>query len=195
MNQENKMSSFLSRFTRSLLAANPAMAAGFQQWSWRPGMGFQDTGLWWGEEKKRITRHEGVDLVRYCDKSGTLCNLTGPLHVPTIFSGELVWFHRDFLAWSLYIRHPQFAHAGFVLHTVFGHMMPGEKASAGWSIAAGEPVGTLDKYQINNIVPLHLHLTLAWIAEVVAFQEMSWQLLNNRNLVTLVDPRSDCSLL
>jgi len=189
------MSSFSRLFTRSLLANNSAMAARFQQWLWEPGMGFQDTGLWWGEEKKRITPHEGVDFVRYRDKSGKVCNLVGPLAVPTIFPGEFSWFHRDFLACSLYIKHPQFVLPGRVLYTVFGHLLPGEKESVGWQVAAGEVVGSLENYHRNNIVPLHVHLTIAWISEIVAPEELSWQLLNNRDLVTLVDPRTDFPLV
>lgn len=158
-------------------------------------MGFQDTGLWWGDGKKRITPHEGVDFVRYRDRNGKSWSLEGGLAVPSIFPGEIAWLHRDFLAWSLYIRHPQFVLPGRVLYTVFGHILPGEKESVGRQVAAGEVMGALEKYQQNNIVPLHLHLTIAWISEVVAPEELSWQLLNNRDLVTLVDPRMDCPLI
>jgi len=189
------MSSLSQLFTRSLLAKNSAMAARFQQWLWEPGMGFQDTSLWWGEGKKRFTSHEGVDFVRYRDRSGKVRNLVGALAVPTIFPGELARIHRDFLAWSLYIRHPQFVLRGRVLYTVFGHLLPGEKECVGRRVAAGEVVGFLEKYQKNNIVPLHVHLTVAWISEVVAPEELSWQLLNERDLVTLVDPRTDFPLI
>ena len=189
------MDSFSQLFTRNLLAANPAFAVRFREWSWEPGMGFHDTGLWWGEAGKRITPHEGIDLVRYYDESGAVQDLTGPLAVPINFSGELVRTHRDFLAWSLYIKHPQFVRSGYVLHTVFGHMLPGKREAAGQRAAAGEVVGSLEKYQQNKTVPLHLHFTIAWIAETVAPEELNWQLLNDSRLVTLVDPRSDCSLV
>lgn len=189
------MSSFSHLFTRNLQAKNPSMASRFQQWLWGPGMGFQDTGLWWGEGKKRITPHEGVDFVRYRDSSGEVCNLAGVLAVPTLFPGKLVRLHRDFLAWSLYIRHPQFVLPGCVLHTVYGHLQPGKRICVGQRVAAGEVVGSLEKYRHNNTVPLHVHLTIAWISEVVAPEELSWQLLNDRDLVTLVGPRTDCPLV
>ena len=158
-------------------------------------MGFQDTGLWWGEEKKRITPHEGVDFVRFCDRNGKVRNLVGPLVVPTFFPGEIARLHRDFLAWSLYIRHLQFVLPGRVLYTVFGHMLPKDKESVGRQVAAGEVVGSLENYHRNNIVPLHVHLSIAWISEVVAPEELSWQLINDRDLVTLVDPRTDFPLI
>ena len=158
-------------------------------------MGFQDTGLWWGEGKKRITPHEGVDFVQYRDRNGKSWNLVGVLAVPTIFPGELARLHRDFLAWSLYIRHPQFVMSGRVLYTVYGHLQPGKNESVGQRVATGEVVGSLEKYQQNNIVPMHLHLTIAWISEVVAPEQLNWQLLNDRDLVTLVDPRTDFSLI
>ncbi|MBW2328363.1 MAG: hypothetical protein JRF04_01885 [Deltaproteobacteria bacterium] len=189
------MPSFSHLFTRSLLAKNPAMAARFKQWLWEPGMGFQDTGLWWGREKKRISLHEGVDFVRFRDRNGKVCNFVSPLAVPTIFPGEIARFHRDFLAWSLYIRHPQFVLPGRVLYTVFGHLQIGNKVCMGQRVVVGEVVGSLEKYRLNNAVPLHLHLTIAWISEVVAPEQLSWQLLNDRDLVTLVDPRTDCPLI
>ena len=158
-------------------------------------MGFQDTGLWWGEGKKRFTPHEGVDFVRYRDRSGKVRNLVGALAVPTIFPGELARIHRAFLAWSLYIRHPQFVQPGRVLYTVYGHLQPGKKICVGLRVAAGEVVGCLEKYRQNNIVPLHVHLTIAWILEDVAPEQLSWQLLNDRDLVTLVDPRTDFPLI
>lgn len=158
-------------------------------------MGFQDIGLWWVKEKKRITPHEGVDFVRFCDRNVKVCNLVGPLAVPTMFSGEIAWVHRDFLAWSLYIRHPQFVLPGHVLYTVYGHLQPGKKVCVGRRVVAGEVVGSLEKYRLNNTVPLHLHLTIAWISEVVTPEELSWQLLNDRGLVTLVDPRTDFPLI
>ncbi len=158
-------------------------------------MGFQDTGLWWGEGKKRITPHEGVDFVRYRDRNGKSWSLAGGLAVPTIFSGEIAWIHRDFLAWSLYIRHPQFVLSGRVLYTVYGHLQPGKKLCVGQRISAGEVVGFLEKYRLDNTVPLHLHLSIAWISEVVAPEQLSWQLLNDSHLVTLVDPRTDFPLI
>ena len=189
------MSSLSHLFTRSLLAKNPAMAAQFKQWVWSTGMGFQDTGLWWGEGKKRITPHEGIDCVRFRNRNGKVCNLVGPLAVPSIFPGELVRIHRDFLAWSLYIRHPQFVLRGRILYTVFGHLQPLEKEYIGRRVAAGEVVGSLEKFQQNNIVPLHVHLTIAWISEDVDPEQLSWKLLNDPDLVTLVDPRTDFPLI
>ena len=75
------MTSLTHLFTRSLLVANPAMAARFQEWSWMPGMGFQDDNLWWGEGKKRTTPHEGVDFVRYRDRNGKIRNLVSGVAV------------------------------------------------------------------------------------------------------------------
>ena len=185
------MSSLFHLFTCSLLAENPAMADQFQEWSWKPGMGFQDDHLWWGEEKKRIAPHEGIDFVQYLDRKGTIRKLACGLVVPSIFSGEIVRSHRDFLAWSLYIRHPQFKVSGHVLYTVYGHLQPGEKISVGLQLAAGEVVGHLEKYPHNRTVPLHLHFTVAWVAERVSPEQLDWQMLNGREQVTLVDPRKE----
>ena len=157
-------------------------------------MGYQDTSLWWGEGKKRFTPHEGVDFVRFRDRSGKVRNLVGALVVPTIFPGELARIHRDFLAWSLYIRHPQFVMPGRVLYTVYGHLQPGKKVCVGRRVVAGEVVGSLEKFRQKSRVPLHLHFTVAWVSENVFPEQLNWQLLSDCHLVTLVDPRTDFPL-
>ncbi len=174
-------------FTQTLLTANPLLATEFQQWSWLPGMGFQDINLWWGAKKKRLVPHEGIDFVQYRTRNDNARPLDSGLIIPSIFSGKIVQIHRDFLAWSLYIKHPQFVVSGRVLHTVFAHLQPTEKMETGLQIIASEKVGTLEQYKQSN-APLHLHLSLAWISEQVSSRRLSWQLLNDRDLVALVNP-------
>lgn len=182
------MSSLSHLFTRSLLEANPVMAARFREWDWMAGMGFQDDNLWWGEGKKRISLHEGVDFVRYRDRNGKRRNLDCGVAVPSVFAGEIVRFHRDFLAWSLYIRHAQFVKSDRVLYSVFGHLQPSKKAYVGQPVGAGEVVGFLEKYRRNSSVPLHLHFTVAWISRRVPPEDLDWQLLGDCGRVILVDP-------
>lgn len=173
-------------FTRFMLTGNPAIGADFQQWSWLPGMGFLDSNLWWGTQKQRLTPHEGVDFVQYLDTSDHIRHLDSGLMIQSILAGEIVQVHRDFLAWSLYIRHPQFVVAGRVLHTVFAHLHPRQKA-LGRQVIASEEIGTLEQYSQSR-VPLHLHFTVAWISGQVDPGQFSWRLLGNPEHVTLVNP-------
>ena len=154
-------------------------------------MGFEDDTLWWGARKKRIAIHEGLDFVRYRDRSGEMRALAGCLAVPAIFHGEVGCFHRDFLAWSLYIRHPQFVMSGRILFTIFGHVQLGETTRVGQQVAEGEVVCFLDEYQQNSSVPLHLHLTMAWIPENVSPDDLDWKLLGDREQVILIDPMTN----
>ncbi|MGB5684416.1 MAG: hypothetical protein WBM35_01295, partial [Candidatus Electrothrix sp.] len=64
------MPSWISLFTDRIRACNPMLASDFRQWLWPPGACFQDDQLWWGEQKKRIAPHEGIDLACYADKQG-----------------------------------------------------------------------------------------------------------------------------
>ena len=157
-------------------------------------MGFQAYNLWWGERKKRFSPHEGVDYVEYLDRKGKSRNLVSGMAVPSFFSGEITRFHRDFLAWTLYIRHPQYVMSDHVLYTVFGHLQPREKVDVGQQVVADEVIGFLENYRQDSAAPLHLHFTGAWVSESLSPEDLDWQLLNDSDQVILIDPQDDFPL-
>jgi len=185
---------FVDLLTSTLLTAHFLPPETFADWLWMPGMGFQEKSLWWGARKQRIVLHEGVDFACYRDRAGKIKNLIPGLFIPTLFSGRIVQLHRDFLAWSLYIRHDQFRKSGAVLHTVFGHVQPVRDDCVGQELMAGETVAVLNRYLRNDSVPLHFHFTAAWISDQVDPEQLDWQLLGDRSRVILVNPWSSCPL-
>ncbi|XOF33919.1 MAG: M23 family metallopeptidase [Candidatus Electrothrix sp. YB6] len=189
--QTVNMPFWISLLTEKIQTLNPAFAAGFRQWLWQPGMCFQDDQLWWGERKKRITAHEGIDLACSADQQGRICWLAPDLLVPAVFPGRVVQLHQDFLNWSLYIRHDRFSRDGAVLHTVYGHVRPEATVCIGQEAAAGEPVAVLAGYP-RSTVPLHLHFTVAWIPENIAPHQLDWQMLGENRQIILLDPAAEC---
>ncbi|MCW5203625.1 hypothetical protein VU03_04555 [Desulfobulbus sp. N3] len=186
------MPSWIFLLTERIHACNPALASGFRQWVWRPGMCFLDDQLWWGEQKKRISPHEGIDLACYADQQGkehwfTPGHMVSGLFVPAMFSGRVVQLHQDFLNWSLYIRHDQFFRDGAVLHTVYGHVQPKEEACINQEVGEGEPLAVLAAYP-RSTVPLHLHFTVAWIPETIPSHQLNWQMLSENQQIILLDP-------
>lgn len=179
--------SWVSLFTDALKKGNPGFSAVFQNWLWPPGSCFLAEELWWGEKKKRLALHEGVDFVCYTDQHGQTCQLDPGLLVSSVFAGKLVQLHRDFLNWSLYIRHEQFCQEQAILHSVYGHVQPREGLCPEQQINAGEPVALLNFFS-KSTVPLHLHYTVAWIPKNISSDKLSWQLLSENEQVRLLDP-------
>jgi hypothetical protein len=186
------MSFWISLLTDKIHTCNSALASDFRQWLWQPGMCFLDDQLWWGEQKKRIAPHEGIDLACYADqqeKEHWLASdhMVPGLFVPAMFPGRVVQLHRDFLNWSVSIRHDHFCRDGTVLHTIYGHVQPKETVHIGQEVRAGEPVAVLTAYP-RSTVPLHLHVTMAWIPETIPSHQLNWQMLSENQQIILLDP-------
>lgn len=159
------MGSWVSLLTERIHTCNPAFEAEFQHWLWPSGTCFFAERLWWGKQKQRIALHEGVDLACFIDQQGKQCTVAPGLLIPVIFPGRVVQLHRDFLNWSIFIRHDSFCRTRgerAVLHTVYGHVQPKEGLFIGQHVRAGTPVSVLEAYP-RSTVPLHLHFTVAWI--------------------------------
>ncbi|WPD22606.1 MAG: hypothetical protein SD837_20770 [Candidatus Electrothrix scaldis] len=187
------MSSWILLFTERLTRCNPALEETFRLWFWPIGTCLGDKQLWWGKQKKRHTPHEGVDLAYYMDKKGRKQQVDPGLRIPTLFAGMAVQLHQDFLNWSVYIRHEQFCRDDAVLHTVYGHVQPNEGLDRGQEFGTGESVALLEEYA-QSTAPVHLHFTIAWVPKDLPSQELSWQMLNEHEHITLVDPLAECEV-
>ena len=185
------MSSWISLLTKRITLCNPALAERSYHWIWPIGTCFGDERLWWGELKKRLAPHEGLDLIYYMDKQGAQHQIAPGVVIPTVFAGQVVQVHQDFLNQSVYIRHEQFCWNDAVLHTIYGHVQPNEGLGLGQDVGTGYPVVLLEDYPWST-VPLHLHFTVAWIPKDLPSQELSWQMLNEHEQIILVDPLAEC---
>ena len=171
--------------------------AGYVCWHLWPGMEFGARDFWWsgltapqGDQPpaRRPGLHEGVDLHCYRSVTGDLKFVEPGWLVTAPAAGFVVHTHPDFLAHSLYIMHPDIRWGDRVLYTVYGHVCPEMDPETGQPVLPTTPVASLPEPVPRSAVPLHLHVTLAWIRQSFAPKKLSWKLLGDPGVSRLIDP-------
>ena len=94
-----------TRFTEFLIQKNALDQGGFKEWVFCPGMLFNSTDKWWGDQGKRDKPHEGLDLCLYKDREDKILRLGEKAKVPVIYDGIVVGIVDDFLGKSVIIEH------------------------------------------------------------------------------------------
>jgi len=161
---------------------------GFKSWVFHPGMLFQARGKWWGDQGPRAVPHEGLDLYSFETTSGRVQTVDQQTRIPAAFAGQVVKIDRDFLGQSIYISHAIYSAGGQLLSAV-GHTLPRDGLQTGQHVAAGEIIATvagLPGKQTN--LPLHLHLTLAWVPPDYRSDQLTWNNLGHDSGIRLIDP-------
>lgn len=178
-----------SDFMRFLREHNRPHLDGFRNWVFQPGMLFQSRQTWWGRIKARPSPHEGLDLYTFEDVMGWRHRVGAQTRIPAAFAGTVVKIHRDFLGKSIFLAHDIFSRDGRQLLSAYGHtdqvaaLVPGKQAVAGEIIAAltGGPGE-------KTPVPVHLHITFAWVPAPVDSQQLTWKNLGHDGRIILLDP-------
>jgi len=180
-----------SAFFSYLVANNRPHLDNFKQWRFHPGMLFNSSDKWWGDQGARPAPHEGLDLCSFEDLNSRVRNLDRHTRIPAAFAGEVVKIAPDFLGQSIYIKHAVFDERGRQLYSAYGHTAPLDSLKIGTRVAAGEIIGVISpgSGKKNAIAP-HLHITFAWISGPIDRRDLSWDNLGNNPGITLIDPRS-----
>jgi murein DD-endopeptidase MepM/ murein hydrolase activator NlpD len=178
-----------SSFWNFMVENNSPHLDGLKKWIFQPGMLFHSWEQWWGEPKRRIAAHEGLDLFSFEDSNGIQKTVDKDTKIPATFAGEVVKIDNDFLGKSIYLRHEIADEGGRRLYTVYGHTNPRASLRAGTKVAEGEIIGCISAaiHKKTTILP-HLHLTLAWVPAVMPPDQLTWQNLSNDPMITLIDP-------
>jgi murein DD-endopeptidase MepM/ murein hydrolase activator NlpD len=184
------MISGIELLTRYITKLKPDLMKDFQDWVLLPGMRFQDNRLWWGNQKKRSSPHEGVDFYQYRTCSGEIRQISPKLCIPALLDGEVIKIQKDFLGYSVYMRHTTQLKENVTLYSILSHIRSASLLYPGLNVRAGEIIGYLDIVFKDSLVPMHLHLSLAWVQNRVSPEALSWKLLNNPDLVTFINPLS-----
>ena len=58
-----------STFTKNFIKANKLSDSEFDEWLLTSGMLFEATNMWWGNQNKRKSQHEGIDLGFYRNRN------------------------------------------------------------------------------------------------------------------------------
>jgi murein DD-endopeptidase MepM/ murein hydrolase activator NlpD len=178
-----------SKFMEFMVAHNRPRMDGFKRWVFHPGMLFNSSGKWWGDQGARYTRHEGLDLYRFEDAGGITKTVDQHTKIPAAFAGDIVKIDRDFLGRSIYMSHAIFTAAGRRLISVYGHTIPRESLKSGQKVAAGEIIALISGFpgKKTALAP-HLHLTFAWVPVHLALNQLDWKNLADDPGITLIDP-------
>jgi hypothetical protein len=176
-------------FHERLLSINNLACVGFREWIFHPAMLFGSLDKWWRDLGKRQAPHEGLDLCLYRTREGNINHLAGETRIPVIFEGQVVKVTDDFLGESVFVGHDAYDSNGRRLYTIYGHIKPGRHISPRESLGEGDTIGVIAKTGNRRAaIPRHLHISVAWIPDIMPVSELGWQTINDPTKVVLLDP-------
>jgi len=184
-----------SKFVEFMVEHNRPRMDGFKSWIFHPGMLFQASGKWWGDQGARSKRHEGLDLYSFEDAGGITKTVDQHTQIPAAFAGQVVKIDRDFLGKSIFMRQAIFTAGGRQLLSAFGHTVPRDSLKIGGYVAEGEIIAAISGFPGKKTnLPPHLHLTFAWAPVDLSPDQLTWKNLGNDPKITLIDPLGVISL-
>jgi hypothetical protein len=178
-------------FHQRFIAYNHLDDKDFKEWVLHPAMLFGSNHKWWDDFGERNTAHEGLDLCCYRTNDGDIQYLNESTKVPVIFAGRVVEVCSDFLGESVFVSHDIYNSNKRRLHTIYGHIKPGDNVCPGARLNEGDIIGILsNKRKSSGVIPYHLHISIAWLSETLSPEKPGWQMLNDVNRALLIDPLS-----
>ena len=178
-----------TRFTEFLIRKNALDQGGFNGWVFCPGMLFNSTDKWWGDQGKRDKPHEGLDLCLYKDHKDTILRLDEKAKIPVIYDGTVVGIVDDFLGKSVIIEHLFSDYDNNRLCTIYGHTIPENTVYVGKIVKQGDVIATLagSSTSQTGMFP-HLHISVGWTCKEISYDSLDWENIGDPNTVTLLDP-------
>ncbi|MDX2497908.1 MAG: M23 family metallopeptidase, partial [Desulfobacterales bacterium] len=162
---------------------------GFKGWVFCPGMLFNSTDKWWGDQGKRDALHEGLDLCLYKDRDDTILRLGEKTKVPVIYDGIVVGIIDDFLGESVIIEHLISDGRNNRLCTIYGHTIPKDNLYVGKVVKQGDVIATLaDSSTFKIKIFPHLHISLGWTSKEISYDRLDWGNIGAPNTLTMLDP-------
>jgi hypothetical protein len=180
-----------SSFFSHLMANNRPQLDNFKQWIFQPGMLFNSLEKWWGDQGRRASPHEGLDLCVFEDINGKKKTLNRHTKIPAAFAGEIVKIEPDFLGKSIFISHGIFDDRGRQLFSAYGHTAPRASLKIGSNVAEGENIAEILALADKKLEILpHVHITFVWIPVPIADHDLNWDNLGKNPIIKLIDPLS-----
>jgi murein DD-endopeptidase MepM/ murein hydrolase activator NlpD len=178
-----------TRFTEFLIRKNDLDQGGFNGWVFCPGMLFNSTDKWWGNQGKRDKPHEGLDLCLYKDREDTILRLGEKAKIPVIYDGTIVAIVDDFIGKSVIIEHLFSDYDNNRLCTIYGHTIPEDTLYVGKIVKQGDVIATLADSSTSKIdIFPHLHISVGWTSKEISYDSLDWENIGDPNTVTLLDP-------
>ena len=143
---------------------------------------------WWTDNGVRTAPHEGIDLCFYKDNSGQVRRIEKGTKIPVMYDGEIVHIHDDFLGQSIYVKHNTINNMKNVLHTIYGHTIPRKPCGTNMTVHEGDIIAEIAISPKNKSIHPHIHITMAWLPELLSIKKINWETIGNPQLVTLCNP-------
>ena len=177
-----------STFKSFFIKHNNFRTYGFKEWVFYPGMLFREMEAWWTDNRFRPAPHEGIDLCFYRDNREQVRRISNGAKIPAMYAGDIVHIHDDFLGKSIYVKHRINDKSGNVLHTIYGHTVPGNHHDTGKRVCEGDIIAEVAAIPENSKVPPHIHITMAWISESLPCKKLNWDTIWTSRFITLCNP-------
>lgn len=178
-----------SCFTESFIRENALERNGFKKWIFTPGMLFGATDKWWGDQGKRDSPHEGLDLCLYRNGQNQTVRIEGKMKIPVMYDGVVDGILDDFLGKSLIIKHGFPTRDNRRFCTIFGHTRPYAGIEVGRRMLKGEAIAELAEVRNTTAGMIsHLHVSMGWLAESISSKRLNWETINDPDVITLLDP-------
>ncbi len=178
-----------TRFTEYLIYENALDEHGFKEWIFSPGMLFNASDKWWGDQGKRNKPHEGLDLCLYKDQQDRMCRLDEKTKIPIIYDGIVVGIVNDFLGKSVLVEHGLADKDNNRFCSIYGHLNPHKDLQVGKIVKEGDIIATLADPTDSKVKTLsHLHISIGWASKFISYDKLNWETIGTPNTLTLIDP-------
>jgi murein DD-endopeptidase MepM/ murein hydrolase activator NlpD len=162
---------------------------GFREWIFCPGMLFQSTDKWWGKRGRRNRPHEGIDLLVYLNKEGTIRHIDETFPVPMFADGRIVGVMPDFLGESIIVEHSSPEGKTENILTMYGHTHPLKHVKPGVAMKKGDIVAMVaGRGQTAFTMSPHLHVTIVRTIFPVSHEILNWDVIGAFESLKLLDP-------
>lgn len=175
-----------TNFNKILLHENSLAKKGFSEWVFSPGMLFKSIKKWWGDQGRRETAHEGIDLLAYKDSQDNINHLDERIKVPAMYDGHVLKIMDDFLGETVIIEHA--LEDSRRLYTIYGHVTPVGNIQAGDNVREGDIIATISAAGPKAKIPAHLHITIGWASMPVPTDRLNWNTIGCSDIIELIDP-------
>lgn len=174
-------------FTKNFIKANELADNEFDEWLLTSGMLFEAENTWWGDQKRRKSQHEGIDLGLFRKRNQEVIGFNEKTIMSAIFDGVVVGVFNDFLGKSVFMRHEIANTDNRELCSIFGHIKLGGDICSGKILKEGEVVGSVADVGKSGVKP-HLHITMGWLEKEITDDVCDWNVIGKSEVMELVDP-------
>jgi hypothetical protein len=176
-----------SKFTKYFIKANGLSDGEFDEWVLSSDMLFEATNGWWGNQTKRKSPHEGIDVGFYRNRNKKVIGFDESIRISALFDGVVVGVFSDFIGQSILMRHTITDSRNRELCSIFGHINPRRDIFSKKILKEGDIVGRIANAGKSSVKP-HVHITMGWAEKEITDDVLNWKVIGTSEVLELIDP-------